>query len=894
MIVSVAMALSAVVQVSEVSASETLQPIGQRFKSADVTETPSFQKHVVPLLGRLGCNGRACHGSFQGQGGFRLSLFGYDFQADHVALHDEESPRVDVNETDESLILVKPTDEEMHEGGQRYKLGSWEHHVLKNWVAGGAKFDKDDVKKLKLLEITPSEVLFQKAGERQQLRVVAVWEDGVREDVTPLCRFKSNDDQIAKVDENGLLIGNKRGDTDLIVSYDRAVVAVPVIRPTTDLVGDRYPAVETPTRIDELVVAKLRKLGVVPSDRAGDAEFLRRVRLDLTGTLPAAEEVTRFLEDKSPDKRARKVDELLETPAYAAWWTTKLCDFTGNSEQNLNNVSPMRNSAPQEWYSWIHRRVKENVPYDELASGIINASSMRDDQTYREYCEEMSAIYRDDDKSFADLPSMTYYWSRRDFQNDIEARAIGFAYSFMGLRIQCAQCHKHPFDQWSKDDFHQFKNFFSRIVAGRANAAPREHRAEYNKLVAELGLKGKRGNELRKLLPDLLEEGKAIPFPVMSISKTIQRSRDPGGDFPKFETAKFLGGESFQVEDLEDPRTELMTWLRSPDNPFFAKAFVNRVWASYFNVGIVEPADDLSLGNPPSNKALLDYLAKGFIESGFDMKWVHRTIANSRTYQSTWRANDTNQLDERNFSRAVPRRLPAEVAYDAIQQATSSDSRVAELLASNDGRAIAIPGAGRRSGSADQRFILAVFGRSTRESNCDCDRSSEPTLLQTVLLQNDDAMLRMIGIQKDSWLQDVAKELGSKKQGPASPQKTRQIASTKRQITTVKARLRKLRKTENTKQIEAAEKRLAALQRQLRKLQPAEPTKVERVEIDAAGQDKIAKLITQAYLRTLGRYPDEREMGRSQQHVRESDDPVDGLRDVLWALLNTKEFIVNH
>ncbi len=896
MMLTVVVAVCATVHASPfaMGADKVLPPIGERFADPAVDETPNFQKHVIPLMGRLGCNGRACHGSFQGRGGFRLSLFGYDFHADHLALLDEESPRVDLENKEESLILVKPTDADLHEGGKRYALGSWEHHVLRNWVTAGAEFDKADVQKLVSLEVSPSEVQFAKAGEHHQLRVVAVWENGQREDVTPLCRFKSNDELIAEIDENGLMVGNERGDTDLIVSYDRAVVAVPVIRPTTDLVGDRYPQVETPTRVDELVVDKLRKLGIVPSDRAGDAEFLRRVRLDLTGTLPSEQEVVEFLASESPNKRAKKIDELLETPAYAAWWTTKLCDFTGNNEQNLNNVSPMRNSAPQEWYSWIKRRVEENTPYDELVSGMVTATSMREGQSYREYCEEMSSIYRDEDKSYADLPAMTHYWSRRDFQNDIEARAIGFAYSYMGLRIQCAQCHKHPFDQWSKDDFHQFKNFFSRVVAGRAGGAPREYRDEYNQLVKELGLKGLRGNELRRKLPDLLKEGKSIPFPVTSVGDRIQRTRNPDEDFPEFTTAKFLGGETLDVEALEDPRVELMNWLRSPDNPFFAKAFVNRVWASYFNVGIVEPADDLALGNPPSNKALLDYLASGFIESGFDMKWVHRTIANSRTYQSTWKPNDTNGKDERNFSRAIPRRLPAEVALDALQQATASDRRVAELLASNEGRAIAIPGAGSRGGDRDQRFILSVFGRSTRESNCDCDRSSEPTLLQTVLLQNDDAMLRMIDIRKDSWLQDAANELGIQKRGQASPQNARRVVAVRKQLGVARNKLNQFRKNDNAKGVAEAKRRIAALEKTLRQMQPEEKPATDVAELDEATSEKVARLITAAYLRTVSRYPEEGELQRTQEHVREADDPVEGLRDVLWALLNTKEFIVNH
>lgn len=358
-----------------VAADDALEPIQQRFAQADVEETPSFQKHVVPLLGRLGCNGRACHGSFQGQGGFRLSLFGYDFTQDHDALFEEDSPRVDRENPLESLIIAKPTDEDLHEGGMRYEKDSWQYNVIRRWIEGGAEFEKNQVQILTELKIVPHELLLSKTGEEVQVKAIAIWEDGSQEDVTPLCRFQSNDDQVATIDQNGLVTATNRGDTHLVISYDKAVVPVPVIRPMTDLVGDKYPQVAAKTKVDELVIEKLRKLGVVPSETCTDAEFLRRVRLDLTGTLPTAIEVEAFLADKSSDKRSKKVDQLLETSAYSAWWTTKLCDFTGNNPQNLNNVTSLgsnRYPPSQDWYDWIFARVAKNVAQVEKRQGLLS------------------------------------------------------------------------------------------------------------------------------------------------------------------------------------------------------------------------------------------------------------------------------------------------------------------------------------------------------------------------------------------------------------------------------------------------------------------------------------------------------------------------------------------
>jgi hypothetical protein len=872
--------------------SPSLGPINQRFASGEGDEVPSFQRHVSPLFGRLGCNGRSCHGSFQGRGGFQLSLFGYDFQADHAALFDKDSPRIDTDEPDESLILVKPTDADMHDGGQRYEKGGWEYHVLRRWIEAGAE-GSDEPDQLVQLEIQPEEILFQRTGEQIQLKALAVWKDGTREDVTPLCRFQTNDDQIAEIDQDGRVTAKEPGDTHVVVFYDNGVTPVPVIQPVSNRVGERYPQVDTPTQIDRLVVDKLRKLGVVPAELSGDAEFLRRVSLDMTGTLPSPGEVEAFLADKSPDKRARKIDQLLESPAYAAWWTTRLCDFTGNNDDLLNNVGIVRGRTSQEWYDWIYRRVADNVPYDELVAGIVTAVSRREGQSYTELCREMSDLYRDQsDASFADLPSMTHYWSRRDFR-DPDARAIAFAYSFMGIRIQCAQCHKHPFDQWSKDDFHEFKTFFTSVVASPRPLDPQD-RKQYDAMLKDLGLKGKNGGDLRREVPKLLRAGKTVPFPEVVVDPRRLNPGPKAGAKTAATTARLLGGDEYDLSGVDDPRVLVMDWLRGKNNRFFARALVNRVWASYFNVGIVDPPDDLSLANPPSNGPLLDALASGFIDSGFDMKWLHREIANSQTYQRSWESNDTNRTDARNFSHAIPRRLPAEVLYDAIRQATSADAANAAWGSELDGRAIAIAGAGTRANRAGGAgYALTVFGRSTRESNCDCDRSSESSLLQTVYLHNDQELLQLISDRQGGWVREVREQLGGSSGPSAVDRKTleQRLQAAQRRLAPLDARLRKLKRSGNQRSAAPLEKQVATLKAQIRNIEK----QLETPPVDASVvSGSTEAVIRQAYLRTLSRLPSEEELAKSLAYVDDAENPVDGVRDVLWALLNTKEFILNH
>lgn len=884
--------------VSLASADEPVGRIDERFAAESIQETPDFRQHVVPLMGKLGCNGRACHGSFQGRGGLRLSLFGYDFKADHEALALGDKPRVNTAQVADSLMLQKPLQVVPHEGGTRLKEGTWQHRVLTQWIAAGAKPISAATPEFVRLDVTPTEIVARTRGEKFVLKAVAVWSNGVREDVTPLCRFQSNNDQVAVVDETGLVTSAGPGDSHIVAFYDNGVVPIPVIQPVSDKFGPNYPQVATPTRIDELVVQKLRKLGMVPSDVCTDAEFLRRVSLDMIGTLPSSAEVEAFLVDTSADKRARKIDELLERPAYAAWWATKFSDWTGNNAGKLNNKQPDANVLANHWNEWLRVRIEKNTPYDQIAEGFILAVSRQEGESYKQYCERMSSYYRKESPAdFADQPSMTHYWIRREFTTPDE-RALGFAYSFLGIRIQCAQCHKHPFDQWTKDDFDRFKEFFSRTRYGNAPGTKDEEQA----MLAEAGIdpkNQKNGNDLRRLISERLQKGDVMPFPELYTAAPNRPPREKDKDKDKAKkrpqivagrTAKVLGGDEVKIESLDDPREVLMDWLRDAENPYFARAIVNRIWSGYFNVGIVEPVDDLSLANPPSNEALLDYLASEFRNRGYDMKWLHRTIANSRTYQLSWQANSTNEFDERNFARSVPRRLPAEVAYDALQRATMSDFESAKWETSTQNRAIANPIVTSRGGRGKSDYALTIFGRSIRESNCECDRSAEASLLQTVFLQNDTEVLTMIG-SKGRWVDQVLKRGEPErdaKEAAADTKKKQARRIAEADLSRLKDRLKAAEKKGRTDAAEAIRKEIARRQSDIEAVEPATEKPKPQADVD------LKALVRQAYLRTLSRYPNDAEIARASRYFEETGDVGRGSRDLLWALINTKEFVVNH
>ncbi len=876
------------------SSSLALAPVDVRF-AADGEETPDFQRHVSPLLGRLGCNGRACHGSFQGQGGFRLSLFGYDFVSDHAAICGAEAGRVDSANPIESLLLTKPTDAGFHGGGLRFEKDGWQYRLLERWIREGGKGIGEPAR-LDRLEVTPAELVFTAAGESVPLRVVARWADGSREDVTPLCRFQSNDPQVARIDAEGKVTSANQGDSHIVVFYDNAVQPVPVMRRWSELPPAAGPR-EIFRPLDQLVQDKLDKLGLDRSGLADDATFLRRVCLDLTGTLPTSADVHKFLADPSPDKRERKVDELLATPAYAAWWATFLCDMTGNNSEQLK-IGVAAEAFPKLWYEWIRKRVADNAPYDEIVEGLVLATARDQGEGYAEYCEDLCAMVRTGDcGEYVGRPGMPLYWMRREVQTEDE-RANSFAHAFLGLQIECAQCHKHPFDEWTQADFQGFARMFSGVAVARANGLPKSDRADAEKILAELGA-APRDKDLNRKFREGLRDGKTVPMEQLIVTKP-QMSREKRRELMEqtgervrevsYREGVLPGGREVSFAGVNDIRRPLMEWLREPDNPYFSRALVNRVWARYFGVGIVSPTDDLNRANPPSNEPLLDLLARSFVEHEYDLKWLHREIVLSRTWQTDWQPNETNAQDRRNFSRALPRRLPAEAVVDAIEQASASTRENSEWFATTAGRAIELPGTayGRpnpRNQSAG--FALQIFGRSTRSTSCDCDRSEETSLIQTVYLQNDRDVHALLA-RRDGWLAEVADSTVASV--PARPR-----AETEKRIRNLVRMQERFTREGHTEQAEKIAKRVDAMRQNLGD-QSDQSDPPDRTDLSGPIPDdsRIRLLIEEAYLRTVCRPPTPAETDRCLEHLHEYPTLREGLAGVLWALINGSEFIVNH
>ena len=929
-------------------ADDLIAPLESRFQpnSSGVTETtevPDFQRHISPLLGRLGCNGRACHGSFQGQGGFTLSLFGFDFDADMKALLEKEASRVNTKEPLESKILLKPVDAEMHEGGQRFKKDGWEYWVLRKWIEAGAPkmpaSQKTEVQKLVRLEVSTLEMQFVARDETKPIHAIAIWEDGSREDVTSLCRFSSNDTSIAKIDEKGIVTSGDAGDTHIVVSYDKAVVPVSVLRPIGKSGQLQQQIANANTEVDRLVLKKLDKLGIMPSGNATDAEFFRRVSLDLSGTLPTSDQVRAFLNDPATDKRAKMIETILQSPGYAAWWTTFLCDMTGNNDDQLKNFLPIPQFASQHWYHWIYARVAKNVPYDEIVEGIVTAVSREPNESYIEYCEKMTKILDDKSgKSFADRSDLMYYWARQN-QRTAEEKAISFAYTFCGVRIQCAQCHKHPFDQWSKQDFDQFERLFDGIVANQNqninNFLPESKKLAEN-MMSDLGIaKTLKNKELQDKILGAIKEGKTVPFPELFAraaksqpnAAKAKKGKNQAASPKKLPTARLLGAEYVDLSTVADPREPLMEWLRRKDNPYFAKAIVNRIWAHYFQSGIVNPPDDLNLANAPSNAELLDTLSNGFIENHYDLKWLHRTILNSATYQRTWQTNETNALDRRNFSHALLRRLPAETAYDALRIALSNTEHAKALCNVESDRAMTLAGASAQNKNGKNglsSYALTVFGRSIRESNCDCDKSSDPSLLQTVFIRNDADVLNAMN-DEHSWLAQVAKEYNlpaPRKSGPnlalakmeekkdlrTEEVLDRDVRKYRRQLESLSLQEDIAKKDNTERAIKRVKSELALAEKRLKELTALKQTASREPLVPAAvyldgplrlaehglSHEDAVKILEEVYLRTLSRKPNESELSRSHNAIAMAENPTNGISDVLWALINSKEFILNH
>jgi hypothetical protein len=689
-----------------------------------------FERHVMGLFGRLGCNSGSCHGSFQGKGGFRLSLFGYDPAKDYLALAREGlGRRINPVEPDRSLLLLKATGRAKHEGGVRFARDCWQYRLFRQWIAQGARWKKGSGGVAKIT-VTPAECSFARAGQTEQLRVRAKFADGTEEDITCLCDFRTNDDAVAEVTAMGQIKARRAGDTAVVVSYRGTVLPVRVLVPLTLPRGVVYPKVPENNYIDREVFAKLRRLRILPSELSGDAEFLRRVTIDTIGCLPSPAEVRAFLADRSPNKRARKIDALLADPMHAALWATRFSDITGNNTDALEQPPQLKFKRSQMWHDWFRKRLAANKPYDEIVRGVLCATSREGknpEEWVKQYKELEQAAIEGFDYSYADRETLDLFWRRQQaVPSDLWGQKVAAA--FLGVRIECAQCHKHPFDRWTQGDYRSFANVFGLVAFGVSPEGRKALEAE-NKERRQKRLAG-----AKKKIP-------LIPIREVFVNPPVRARRLFDPDTRKPLPARALGGPEIPFAKGKDPRLDLFEWLRSPDNPYFARSFANRVWGHYFGVGIVDPVDNFSLANPPSNDKLLGALARDFRDHKYDIRHLERTVLNSRAYQLSGAANATNRLDHTNYSHSFIRPMMAEVVVDVLNSALGAKEKFA-ADARPGSRAIEV-GASRVQ-NPTLAYAFRIFGRPPRTSACDCERAQEPALPQTLFLMTDPVLLAKI------------------------------------------------------------------------------------------------------------------------------------------------------
>jgi hypothetical protein len=624
----------------------------------------SFKTDVMPILMMAGCNSGGCHGSARGQDGFRLSLFGYDPDGDYDRITRElPSRRINLARPERSLLLLKATGEVAHGGGDRFEVGSEHYSTILRWIQAGAPKDPPTIPTPVGLELMPDEIVLQGEGETQQMIARVKYSDGTDRDVTSLAVFLTSNDNSAEVSPGGLVTAKNRGEAFVTARFDTFTVGTPVIVIPEGL-EYTWPDVPEHNYIDALVHEKLRKLRIAPSELCDDATFLRRVYIDIVGQLPTREQYEVFVSTEDPKKRERLVDELLGRKEFIELWVMKFAELLKIRSSTDNTGISYKASLL--YYNWLQDRLVNNVPMNQIVKELIASTG----------------------GSFKN-PSTNYFQVERDTLKLAENTAQVFA----GMRLQCAQCHNHPFDQWTMEDYYGFASFFSQV--GRKNGEdPRET------IVFNRG-----GGEVNHPVTN-----KPVP-------------------------PKFLGGDSPDVKG-KDRRAVLAEWLASPENPYFARNLANMIWAHFFGRGIIEPVDDVRISNPPSNGELLDELALHFVEYDYDFKRLVRDICLSHTYQLSSRTNDTNAEDDRNFSRGAIRRIRAEVLLDCISQVTESHEKFRGL-----------PQGARAVQIADGRttnFFLTTFGRATRETVCSSEVKMEPNLSQALHLINGSTVQRNI------------------------------------------------------------------------------------------------------------------------------------------------------
>ena len=617
----------------------------------------SFKLDVMPVFMKAGCNTGSCHGSARGQDRFMLSLFGYDPEGDHYRITREQGTRrINLAIPEESMLVEKAIGVVPHSGGKLFAQGSKHWSTLVNWLKDGANKDPEDIAKPTNIELFPPSALLEGVGATQQMTVLAHYSDGTTRDVTPLTVFQSSNDVSAAIDEKGKVTAGSRGEAFVMARFNIFTVGVPMVVIPEDLQYQR-PQLPANNYVDTLVHNKLHKLRMTPSELCSDEVFVRRLYLDITGLLPTAEETAVFLGDPSTDKRAKLIDQLLEKKEFTELWVMKFAELL---QIQTDDNQGMSYKATLLYFNWLKDRIANNVPMDQIVRELLTSKG----------------------GTFTN-PATNYYQVERDNLKITE----NVAQVFMGMRLQCAQCHNHPFDRWTQDEYYSFASFFSQV--GRKRGADPRENIIYNRRSGE-------------------------------INHPVHKKPMP---------PKFLGDDTPEIAKGADRREVLAEWLASPKNPFFARNLANLVWAHFFGQGIIEPVDDVRISNPPSNPELLDELSAKFTEYNYDFKKLVRDVCNSRIYQLSTKTNPSNESDTRNFARSQLRRLRAEVMLDVISQATETKNKFQGLPLG--AKAIQI---------ADGRVskFLTTFGRATRETVCSCEVVMEPSLSQALHLLNGD------------------------------------------------------------------------------------------------------------------------------------------------------------
>lgn len=627
------------------------------------TPAISFTLDVMPVFSKAGCNTGSCHGSARGKDGFHLSLFGYDPEGDYGKITRQMlGRRINLALPEESLLLTKATGAVQHTGGKSFEATDELYQTVLKWLEAGALQDSKDIAQVTGIEIFPKQAVLEGSGATQQFTVRAKYSDGTDRDVTKTAFFVSNNDTSAKVTKTGLVTADKRGEAFVMARFDAFTVGAQILAIPKDP-SFVFPQVAENNYIDTLVHTKLKKIRITPSEVTDDATFLRRVTLDITGTMPTPEEVRTFLSDKDAKKREKKVDELLERPEFTELWVMKFAELL----QIRTDNNQFQYKSALQYYDWLKDQFARNVPMDKLTQDLLTAKG----------------------GTFAN-PAANFY----KVETDVLKLSENVAQVFMGMRMQCAQCHNHPFDRWTMNDYYGFAAFFAQV--GRKTGEDQRETVVYN-----------RGNG-------------GVRHPVGN------------RDIPP----KFLGSEGGKTEEGQDRREVMAKWLASPQNPFFARNLANIVWAHFFGQGIVEPVDDVRISNPASNPELLEELGKRFTDSNYNFKKLVRDICASRTYQLTPKSNATNAEDTRNFAKGTIRRLRAEVLLDAITQVTATKNKFRGLPEGS--RAVEIVD-GRTT-----TYFLTTFGRADRGTVCSCEVKMEPNLSQALHLLNGDTVNQKI------------------------------------------------------------------------------------------------------------------------------------------------------